>query len=147
MLLNPPSPLDEIVQGARERAQQVIDCSHAVRALREPVFFDYLDEVLQANDDCPILAAHLDEVAVEYRCVRVRGFLSWLYCVAWTLLTDSPSLFISLHVPGGDEERDEQTDTRLMQHLARRALYSRDSQPMSERLAILRELERYAFGP
>ena len=78
MLLMPPSPLDEIVQRAKERAQQVIECSHAVRALREPEFFDYLDEVLQANDDCPILAAHLDEVAVEYRCVFVGSYRDYV---------------------------------------------------------------------
>ena len=83
------------------------------------------------------------------------GACSWVRAVAiWALLyglgianSRSSTVVCSLHVPGGDEERDEQTDTRLMQHLARRALYSRGSQPMSERLAVLRELERYAFGP
>ena len=70
-MLLPPSPLDEIVQQARERAQAVLDeSSEAVRALIEPDFFDYLDDILQAHDDCPMLAAQLDEVAVEYRCVR-----------------------------------------------------------------------------
>ena len=83
MLLRPPSPLDEILQQARERAQQAIECSPAVRALREPEFFDYLDDVLQANDDCPILAAHLDEVAVEYRCVFVGSCRGYLGLTLW----------------------------------------------------------------
>jgi hypothetical protein len=76
----PSSPVEEIVQQARERAETLLHYSSAARALSESAFFDFLDEVLQANDDCPSLAEALDEVAVEYRWVcqsvhtRLYGF-------------------------------------------------------------------------
>ena len=43
-------------------------------------------------------------------------------------------------------ELDARTDEMLEQHLVRRAIYSRGrSQPLSERLEILRGLEQYVF--
>ena len=63
----PPSPLEEIVQDARERAERLLQSSAPVRILGESEFFDFLDDVLQAHDDDPVLGAALDEVAVEYR--------------------------------------------------------------------------------
>ena len=51
----------------------------------------------------------------------------------------------SLHVPEMPE-LDARTDEMLEQHLVRRAIYSRGrSQPLSERLEILRGLEQYVF--
>jgi hypothetical protein len=61
--------VDEIVQEARERAERLLQSSSPVRALGESAFFEYLNETLLAYDDCPVLGAALDEIAVEYRCV------------------------------------------------------------------------------
>lgn len=60
--------MDEIVQEARERAERLLQSSSPVRALGESEFFEFLNETLLAYDDCPVLGAALDEVAVEYRC-------------------------------------------------------------------------------
>lgn len=53
---------------------------------------------------------------------------------------------LSLHVPE-DPVHDERTDKRLADHLARRMLYSHGgrSQSVTQRIAVLRDLERYVL--
>ena len=60
--------------------------------------------------------------------------------------TNLPLYLFSLHVPGASDGRDARTEALLERHLARRALYSRGSQTVSQRMAVLRELERYVFS-
>jgi hypothetical protein len=69
LTLTPP-PLVEILEQARERAEQLLNCPSGARTLNESSFFDYLDDTLQAHDDDPTLAAALDDLAVQYRCVH-----------------------------------------------------------------------------
>jgi hypothetical protein len=75
----PSTPVEDIVQAAIERAELLLDYSPAVRALKEPEFFDYLDDILLANDDDAALAEALDNIAVEYRWVSKR------FCVPFSV--------------------------------------------------------------